>query len=136
MRTGPNQASSKLRLFWRRLVGAVAIYALVMQPLLLTVAGTQLAQASVLDEVTFAQLCLHNADGSPVAPTDQQKHPTHHHCLQCFSGAFHLLDAPQPVTVASAAREFRTLRQSGRSFRLSSSPQYSIARPRGPPLSA
>jgi hypothetical protein len=136
MRTGPNQASSKLRLFWRRLVGAVAIYALVMQPLLLTVAGTQLAQASVLDEVTFAQLCLHNADGSPVAPADQQKHPAHHHCLQCFSGAFHLLDAPQPVTVASADREFRTLRQSGRSFRLSSSSQYSIARPRGPPLSA
>jgi hypothetical protein len=136
MRTGPNQASSKLRLFWRRLVGAVAIYALVMQPLLLTVAGTQLAQASVFDEVAFAQLCLHNADGSPVAPADQQKHPAHHHCLQCFSGAFHLLDAPQPVTVASAAREFRTLRQSGRPLRLSSSSQYSIARPRGPPLSA
>jgi hypothetical protein len=135
MRAGPNQASSKPRLFWRRLVGAVAIYALVMQPLLLTVAGTQLAQASSLDEVTFAQLCLHNADGSPVAPADQQKHP-HHHCLQCFSGAFHLLDAPQLVTVASANREFRTLRQSGRGFRLSSSSQYSIACPRGPPFSA
>jgi hypothetical protein len=135
MRTGPNQASSKLRQFWRKLIGAVAIYGLVMQPLLLTVAGTQLAQASVLDQVTFAELCLHNADGSPVAPADQQKHPAHHHCLQCFAGAFHLLDASQPLTIASADREFRKLHQSGRGFRLSSSSQYSVARPRGPPLS-
>jgi hypothetical protein len=136
MQTGPNQARSKLRPFWRRLIGIIAIYALVMQPLLLTVAGGQLAQASVLDEVSFSQLCLHNADGSPVAPADQKKHPAHQHCLQCFSGAFHFLDAQQPVTVASADREFRKLRQSGRALRLSSASQYSVARPRGPPLSA
>jgi hypothetical protein len=135
MPTGPNQGYSKLRSFWRRLVGVVAIYALVMQPLLLTVAGSQLAQASILDEVTFSQLCLHNADGSPVAPADQNKHPAHQHCLQCFSGAFVLLDAPQSVTVASTDREFRKLRQSGRALRLSSASQYSVARPRGPPLS-
>jgi hypothetical protein len=114
----------------------LAIYALVMQPLLLTIAGSQSAQASLLDEVTFSQLCLHNADGSPVAPSDQTKHPAHQHCLQCFSGAFLLLDAPQTVTIASADREFRKLRHSGRALRLSSSSQYSVARPRGPPLSA
>jgi hypothetical protein len=135
MPTGPNQGYSKLRLFWRRLVGVVAIYALVMQPLLLTVAASQLAQASVLDEITFSPLCLHNADNSPVAPSDQQKYPAHQHCLQCFSGAFVLLDAPQSVTVASVDREFRRLRQSGRALRLSSASPYSIARPRGPPLS-
>ena len=136
MQTGPNQASSKRRPFWRRLIGVIAIYALVMQPLLLTVAGSQLAQASVLDDVTFSQLCLHNADGSPVAPADQNKHPAHQHCLQCFSGAFVLLDAPQSVTVASIDREFSKLRQSGRALRLSSASRYSVARPRGPPLSA
>jgi hypothetical protein len=136
MRTGPDQASLKRRPFWRRLVGVLAICALVMQPLLLTVLGSQAAQASVLDEISFSQLCLHNADGSPIAPADQQKHPAHQHCLQCFSGAFHLLDAQQPVTVAFADREFRKLRQSGRALRLSSASQYSVARPRGPPLSA
>jgi hypothetical protein len=125
----------RLRLFWRRLVGALAIYALVMQPLLLTVAGSQLAQASVLDELTLSQLCLHEADGSPVAPADQQKHPAHQHCLQCFSGAFVLLGAPQSVTVAFADREFRKLRLSGRDLRLSPASRYSVARPRGPPLS-
>jgi len=136
MPSGSNQADQRRRPFWRKLVGMLALYALVMQPLLLTFAGNQLAQASVLDEVTFAQLCLHNADGSPVAPSDQKKHPAHQHCLQCFSGAFLLLDAPQPVTVASADREFRKLRQSGRALRLSSSSRYSVARPRGPPLNA
>ena len=124
----------RLRLFWRRLVGAAAIYALVMQPLLLTVAGAQLAQASVLDEVTLSQLCLHDADGGPVAPADQEKHPAHQHCLQCFSGAF-VLGTPQSVIVASADREFYKLRQSGRTLRLPSSSRYSVARPRGPPLS-
>lgn len=125
----------RLRLFWRRLVGAVAIYALVMQPLLLTVVGAQLAQASVLDDITLSQLCVHDADGTPVAPADQEKHAAHQHCLQCFSGAF-VLGSPQSVVAASADREFRKLRQSGRALRLPSSSQYSVARPRGPPLSA
>jgi len=110
----------------------LAIYALVMQPLLLTIAGSQPAQASVLD----TELCLHNADGGPVAPTDQQKHSADDHCLQCFSGAFHLLNVPQPVTGTLTDREFRKLRQSGRPLRLSSSSQYSVGSPRGPPLSA
>jgi hypothetical protein len=112
----------------------LAVYALVMQPLLLTLAGNQFAQASVLDEVTVSQACLHNADGSPVAPSDQEKHPAHQHCLQCFSGAF-ALGSPNPVAVASAGREFRKLRHFGRALRLPSSSQYSAARPRGPPLS-
>src|SRR5580704_11726088 len=93
-----NRIGLGLRRFWRRLVGAAAIYALVMQPLLLAV-GPQLADASALDDLTLSQLCLHTTDGSPVAPADQTKYPAHNHCLRCFAGALHLLDAPQPVTV-------------------------------------
>jgi len=100
MAVGPNQAGPGPRPFWRRLVSALAIYALVMQPLLLTIAGSQFAQAAAFDDIALTQLCLHNADGSPVAPSDQ-KNPSHHHCVQCFAGAFNLLDAPQPITVAS-----------------------------------
>jgi hypothetical protein len=133
--TGSNQGRSKLRLFWRRLVGAVAIYALAMQPLLLTVAGSQLAQASALDEVTFSELCQHSSDGNPATPADQ-KHPAQQHCLQCFSGAFVLLGAPQSVAVATVDREFRELGPPGRALRLSSASRYSVACPRGPPFSA
>jgi hypothetical protein len=47
------------RRFWRRLVGAAAIYALIMQPLLLAVVGAQLANASAIDDFSLSQLCLH-----------------------------------------------------------------------------
>jgi hypothetical protein len=105
-----------------------------MQPLLLTIAGPQLAQAAALDELSLSQLCLHNSDGSPIAPSDQ-KYPSHHHCVQCFAGAFHLLDAPQPISIASANQAFRKFRPAGLRLRLSSSSRYSVARPRGPPTS-
>jgi hypothetical protein len=130
-----NRIGLGLRRFWRRLVGAAAIYALVMQPLLLAV-GPQLADASALDDLTLSQLCLHTTDGSPVAPADQTKYPAHNHCLRCFAGALHLLDAPQPVTVSSVSLEFRKVQRSAPPLRLCSFSKYSVARPRGPPLSA
>ena len=136
MGTGQSRASLGLRRFWRRLVGAAVIYALVMQPLLLAVVGTQLANASTLDEISLSQLCLHTTDGSPTAPADQSKHPAEDHCSLCFAGAFHLLDAPHPVAVAYVHPQASKLRQSTRPLRLSSFARYSVARPRGPPLSA
>jgi len=129
----PNQAGSKWQLFWRRLVSAVAIHALILQPLLLTIAGTQHAQAAAQDEISLSQLCLHNTDGSPAAPTDRHQYPSDHHCMQCFAGAFHLLNAPQPATIASIDQQFRKLRNAGL-LHLPSSSRYSIACPRGPPL--
>jgi hypothetical protein len=136
MKTARNQASSGWS-FWRRLVTAAAIYALVVQPLLLAIAGTQLAQASALDDVSLSQLCLHQADGSPAAPADQQqKHSADSHCLLCFAGAFHLLGVPDPTAVSLFGAEMRRLRQSERPFGLTASSRYSLACPRGPPLDA
>jgi hypothetical protein len=107
-----------------------------MQPLLLAVVGPQLANAAAFDDISLSQLCLHATDGSPIAPADQPRHPAHNHCLLCFAGAFHLLDAPQPLTVASVSPEFSKVLQSAHPLRLSSFSRYSVARPRGPPLSA
>jgi len=135
MRTCPDQARSRRRFLWRRLVGAVAIYALVMQPLLLIVAESQSAPASTAEQ-SFSELCLHDANDGPGAPSDQQRHPAHQHCLQCFNGAFHLLGWPQPATFAFADRDFSEPDTSGRALRLPSSSPYSIASPRGPPVSA
>lgn len=132
MRTASNQASSVLR-FCRSLLCAAAIYALIMQPLLLA-AGSRLAQASAIDEIALAQLCLHQADNSPV-PAEQPKHPAHNHCLLCFTGAFHLLNAPDPTTVSAVDFEFHKLDRSTHPSRPACSSKYSAARPRGPPLS-
>jgi hypothetical protein len=138
MRTGQDKArlGPGLRRYWRWLVGVAVVYAIVMQPLLLSVAGTQMAQAAALDDLTLSQLCLHSPDGSPLSPDDQSKHPAHHHCSLCFSGAFQLLDGPRPVSIALFSLEFRKIRQSAFPLRLSSFSRYSVARPRGPPLSA
>jgi hypothetical protein len=132
----PNHTSLERRRFWQRLVGAAAIYALIMQPLLLSLIGAQLANASTLDGFSLSQLCLHAADGSPISPADPHKHPADHHCDLCFAGAFHLLDAPRPIAVQYVRSEIGEVRQSAHPLRLSSFTRYSVARPRGPPLSA
>jgi hypothetical protein len=124
------------RRFWQRLVGAAAIYALIMQPLLLAVVGAQLANASAIDDFSLSQLCLHGTDGNPLSPADQHKHPADDHCAFCFAGAFHLLDAPRAVIVPQFSSEIGNVRQSAHPLRLSSFLRYSVARPRGPPLSA
>ena len=132
----PNHTSLDRRRFWQRLVGAAAIYALIMQPLLLSFVSAQLAQASAPDGLFPSQFCLHATDGGPLSPADPHKHPADHHCDLCFAGAFHLLDAPRPIAVQYISFQIGKVRQSSHPLRLSSFARYSVARPRGPPLSA
>jgi Protein of unknown function (DUF2946) len=132
----PNRAGKGPRLLWRRLVGTALIYALIMQPLLLAIVGAQLANASAIDDLSLSQLCQHATDGSPLSPADQHKHPADDHCAICFATAFHLLDAPPPVTIQDARSGTSTVQQSAHPLRLSSFSRYSVARPRGPPFSA
>ena len=132
----PNHTSLARRRFWQRLFGAAAIYALIMQPLLLSLISAQLANASTLDGFSLSQLCLHATDGSPISPADPHKHPADHHCDLCFTGAFHLLDAPRPIVVRYVRSEIGEVRQLLQPQHLSASARYSVARPRGPPLSA
>ena len=131
-----NRASMGPRLFWRRLVGTALIYALIMRPLLLAIVGAQVADASAIDDLSLSQLCQHATDGTPFSPYDQHKHPADDHCDLCFAGAFHLLDAPRPIAVQYVSFEIGKVRQSLHPLRLSSFTRYSVARPRGPPLSA
>ena len=142
MESAPKRSNRLLRLL-RRLISVAAIYALVAQPLLLALAGPQLAQASLAqasladaslaNDILLAQLCSHQADGGPTSPSDKQKHPSVDHCLLCFAGAFHLLDAPLPTTASFADPEIRKTRGSNGQLRLAAFSRYSIASPRGPP---
>ncbi|WP_433994346.1 DUF2946 family protein [Bradyrhizobium canariense] len=135
MSIGQKRAGMGPRLFWRRLVGAAAIYALILQPLL-TVVGVQLANASAIDDLSLSQLCQHATDGNPLSPADQPNHSADDHCAFCFAAAFHVLDAPRPVTIRHVSSGISKVRQSAQPLGLSSFSQYSVARPRGPPLSA
>src|SRR5665213_2986192 len=130
------RATTGPRPLWRRLVGTALIYALIIQPLLLAVIGAQLANASAIDNLSVSQLCQHATDGNPFSPADQHKHPAGDHCAFCFAPAFHLLAGPQPVAIQHVRSATSKLRQSAHPLRLSSFTRYSVARPRGPPLSA
>jgi hypothetical protein len=132
----PAHINLERRRFWRRLVSAAAIYALIMQPLLGSLIGDHLANASTLDDLSLSQLCLHATDGTPLSPADQQKHPADHHCDLCFARAFHLLDTPRPITARYVGSGIGEVPQSAHPLGLSTFARYSVARPRGPPLSA
>jgi hypothetical protein len=133
---GQKRASMGQRSFWRRLVGTALVYALIMQPLALAIGGAQLADASAIDEFSLSQLCVHATDGSPLSPAGPQQPPADDHCVFCFAGAFHLLDAPRPAVVQHVNSEIKKARHSAHSLSLSSFSRYSVARPRGPPFSA
>jgi hypothetical protein len=132
----PNHTSLERRRFWQRLVGAAAIYALIMQPLLLSLIGAELANASTLDGFSLSQLCRHATDGNPISPADPHKHPADHHCDLCFAGAFQLLDVPPPIAFPYVRSVIGEVRRSPHPLRLLTSARYSVARPRGPPFSA
>jgi DUF2946 family protein len=141
MGIGQNRARLGPRSFWRRLVGAALIFALVVQPLMLAVAAAQAANASAInaaavDDLSLSQICQHSTDGSPFSPAGQPKHPADDHCAFCFASAFHLLDAPRPAIVRYAGLEIGKIRRSAQPPRLSLFSRYSVACPRGPPLSA
>lgn len=131
-----NRASERPWQFWRRLVGTALIYALILQPLLLAIVGAQLANASATDNLSLSQLCQHGTNGSPLSPDDRHQHPAEDHCALCFAAAFHLLDAPRPATIQPLTSVAGEVAQSAHPQRLSLFSRYSVARPRGPPLSA
>ena len=131
-----NRASMGPRLFWRRLVGSALIYALILQPLLLTVVGVKLANASAIDDLSLSELCQHATGGSPLSPADRRKDPADEHCAFCFAAAFFMLDAPRPVTIQHVRSEIGKVGEPAHRLRLPLFSRYSVARPRGPPLSA
>ena len=138
MGTNPQQATLSPRRFWRRLTGVMVIYALVLQSLLFGfISAPTLALASV-DGFPAFELCQHGPDGAPVSPADLPGHHGDTHCVFCFAGAnHHLGPAPLPLALIRQVDPQSAIAwwpaNNRRVFVLS---KYSIARPRGPPLSA
>jgi hypothetical protein len=125
---------------WRQFVGAVAIYALVLQSLLFGFAAAPAAAlASVDDGFPAFELCLHGPDrGAPVPPADLPGHHGNTHCIFCFAGANHFLgQGSLPASVAQQVH-FEAVSASwpANNWHVSIVSKYSVARPRGPPLSA
>jgi hypothetical protein len=131
----PNRCELNWRSFGRPLTGLAVAYALALQ-IFAAAAGFQLPTAGDDDPQFAAALCMHDAQGAPVSPSDAPDRACVQHCLFCFANINLALAAPDP----SAARkiEFKAREISWRAdeSRLPPPPQYAAARPRGPPLSA
>jgi len=131
------QSGSAQRRLWRRLTGIVVVYALILQSLFFGFAAAPTAALASVDGFPAFELCLHGSDGAPVSPTDLPGHHDDTHCIFCFIGTHYLAHGPLPLPV------FRHVELKAAiawwpadNRRASILSKYSIARPRGPPLSA
>ena len=118
--------------FWRRAVGVVLIYAVVIQSLFLGLAGVA-ASASTNDGLPAFELCLNGHQDSPLSPADL---PGSTHCIFCFAGT-HFASAPPPlVSFQRINLEVGDAWWPLENWRLPDFYEYSSAQPRGPPLDA
>jgi len=133
--------------FWRSVVGLAAAYALAFQGILIGFSGAQLAATPYDHAAAGFELCLNGAQdegaqdhraqddsGSPAAPAM----PRHlDHCTFCFAGVHHhALDAAAPSHAGYGSCGDGSALAAVTKSRPSDASDYSIARPRGPPVSA
>jgi len=119
--------------FWRSLCVVVA-YAVAIQSLLIAVGGFSLPADAGQNTPAF-ELCLHDAAGEPALPASNPDQSGCTHCIFCFAGAHHAVIGTAPavfhrVNVAMVVVPW--LGDSSGPRRLA---RYTIASPRGPPLS-
>jgi hypothetical protein len=128
------QRSNRSNRFWRSVVGLVAAYALALQGILIGFSGAQLAATPYDHAASGFELCLNGSQddsGSPAIPQHLD------HCLFCFAGVHHCaLDAATQSYVGYGSFGQGSALAGATRSRPSDSSKYSIARPRGPPISA
>jgi hypothetical protein len=121
--------------FWRSLLSVAVAYAVAVQSLLIAVGGFSLPADAGQNAPAF-ELCLHDASGAPDLPASNPDQSGCTHCIFCFAGAHHAVigTAPaafHPLNVAIAVVPWR-----GDTSGLRQLSRYTIASPRGPPVSA
>lgn len=128
-----NGALQRWRSLTRTLIAVAIAYAFVLQ-VFVAALGPLLATDG--DPGLANELCAHDAQGTPVPPSDQPDRPCVQHCIFCLASSSLALAAPEasrfqvvtlPVSLVLWQADRPSLPQPSR---------YAIARPRGPPPSA
>jgi len=135
MRNGTTRPGGGAARLWRPLLGVLVAYAVAAQSLLIAIGGFALPAATTDQPGAFA-LCVHGGGSAPDSPGDVPGHGGCPHCIFCFAGAHHaLLAGPpalsEPIDAAPVGTRWRADKRSRAGL-----PPYSIASPRGPPVSA
>ena len=116
---------------WRRLVSWVAVYALVLQSILVGMAAFPAAAA---DGVAGFELCQHATDGTDTGTGTPGQHPIDH-CKFCLSIAHAVAPAPRPLPrVTFDVIVALSLPAANRD--IPSPPELFYEPPRGPPFAA
>jgi hypothetical protein len=119
---------------WRTLLSVVVAFAVAIQSLLIPATGFSLPADAGQNSPAF-ELCLHDASGTPSLPASKPDLSDCRHCIFCFAGA-------HDAVIGTAFALFHRINiamlvvpwlgdQSG----LRRLTRYTIASPRGPPLS-
>jgi hypothetical protein len=117
---------------WRRLVSWVAVYALVLQSILVGMAGVRAAAAP--DGIAGFELCQHSPDGGGTDTGIPGPHSLDH-CKFCLSIAHAVAPAPRALPRVTF-RVVLTLAQPAHDSDIPAPPALFYEPPRGPPIAA
>ena len=120
--------------YWRAVLSVVVAYAVAIQSLLIVVAGFSLPADGGQNAPAF-ELCLHDASGAPQLPAGNPDHSGCTHCIFCFAGAHHAVIGTAPAVFHRVNVAIVVVSRLGETFGLRWLTRYTIASPRGPPLS-
>ena len=117
---------------WRPLLGVVVTYAVAIQSLLLVLGG--FAPAAPIDgAVTGLELCHQDAQ-APVEVPAKNSDQGCAHCIFCFAGGHHAVISTAPAVFHRVNVAMVVVSWLGQTSGLRLT-RYTIASPRGPPLS-
>jgi hypothetical protein len=121
--------------FRRSLLSVVVAYAVAAQSLLIAVAGFSLPTDAGRNAPAF-ELCPHDTSGAPEAPDGNPDHSGRTHCIFCFAGAHHAVIGAAPAVFHRINSAMVVVPWLGDTSGLRRLSRYTIANPRGPPVSA
>ena len=120
--------------FWRALLSVVVAYVVAAQSLLIAVASFSLPADAGQNTQVF-ELCLHDASGAPELPASKPDLADCTHCIFCFAGAHHAVISTAPAVFHRVNVAMVVVSRLGETSGLRWLTRYTIASPRGPPLS-
>jgi hypothetical protein len=120
--------------FWRSLLSVVVAYAVAIQSLLIAVGGFSLPADAGQNTPAF-ELCLHDAAGEPALSASNPDQSGCTHCIFCFAGAHHAVIGTAPAVFHRVNVAMVVVAWPGDSSGPRRLARYTIASPRGPPLS-
>jgi hypothetical protein len=119
---------------WRPFLAVVVAYAIAIQSLLIVLGG--FAPAAKIDSaVTGLELCHQDAQ-APVEVPAKNADPGGAHCIFCFAGAQHAVISTASTVFHRVNVAMVVVAWLGGTPGLKRLTRYTIASPRGPPLSA